>query len=160
MGVLKGSVRPGDTVVVVGAGPVGLATILTARLYSPGRIVAVDVAPGRLDAAKQLGADVVADAAEEPEQLIADVTQGLGADVAIEAAGVPESFEMCTRVVRPGGHVANIGVHGRSATLHLEDLWMKDVTITTGLVDTYSTPTLPPRRAVSAVPHGFLDGTE
>jgi alcohol dehydrogenase len=142
VGVLKGSVRPGDTVVVVGAGPVGLATVLTARLYSPGRIVAVDVAPGRLDAAKKLGADVVADAAEEPEQLIADLTQGLGADVAIEAVGVPESFEMCTRVVRPGGHVANIGVHCRSATLHLEDLWMKDVTITTGLVDTYSTPTL------------------
>jgi alcohol dehydrogenase len=142
VGVLKGAVRPGDTVVVVGAGPVGLATILTARLYSPVRIVAVDVAPGRLDAAKQLGADVVADAAEEPEQLIADVTQGLGADVAIEAVGVPESFEMCTRVVRPGGRVANIGVHGKSATLHLEDLWMKNVTITTGIVDTYSTPTL------------------
>ncbi|MCQ4080630.1 alcohol dehydrogenase catalytic domain-containing protein [Streptomyces sp. RB6PN25] len=142
VGVLKGGVRPGDTVVVVGAGPIGLAAILTAQLYSPGRIVAVDLAPARMEAAKQLGADVVADAAQGPEQLVDDLTDGLGADVAIEAVGVPESFELCTRVVRPGGRVANIGVHGRSATLHLEDLWIKDVTISTGLVDTYSTPDL------------------
>ncbi|MCQ4084809.1 zinc-dependent alcohol dehydrogenase family protein [Streptomyces sp. RB6PN25] len=142
VGVLGGGVRPGDTVVVVGAGPIGLATILTAQLYSPGRIVAVDLAPARLEAAKQLGADVLAHAAQEPERLIDDLTDGLGADVAIEAVGRPESFGLCTRVVRPGGHVANIGVHGKPATLHLEDLWIKDVTITTGLVDTYSTPDL------------------
>ncbi|AZQ39463.1 alcohol dehydrogenase [Streptomyces cyaneochromogenes] len=142
VGVLNGRVRPGDTVAVVGVGPIGLAAIATARLLAPERIVAVDLAAARLEAARQLGADAVADAREAPEQLIADLTDGMGADVVIEAVGVPESFEMCTRMVRPGGHVANVGVHGRPATLHLEELWIKNVTITTGLVDTHSTPTL------------------
>ncbi|BAC68982.1 alcohol dehydrogenase [Streptomyces avermitilis] len=142
VGVLNGRVRPGDTVVVVGAGPVGLAAVATSRLYTPEKIIAVDLAPARLDAAKRLGADAVAVAGEEAEPLVADLTLGLGADVVIEAVGVPETFEMCTRMVRPGGHVANVGVHGRPAVLHLEDLWIKNVTITTGLVDTRSTPTL------------------
>ena len=62
--------------------------------------------------------------------------------MAIEAVGVPDSFELCTEIVRPGGHVANIGVHGKPATLHLESLWIRDITVTTGLVDAYSTPTL------------------
>jgi alcohol dehydrogenase len=141
VGVLNGGVRPGDTVAVVGAGPIGLAAIATAKLYSPGRIVAVDLATSRLEAAKQLGADAIA-TVEESEPLVADLTGGLGADVVIEAVGVPESFEMCTRMVRPGGHLANVGVHGKPATLHLEELWSKNVTIRTGLVDTYSTPTL------------------
>ncbi|MBM9504435.1 zinc-dependent alcohol dehydrogenase family protein [Actinacidiphila acididurans] len=141
VGVLNGRVRPGDTVAVVGAGPVGLAAVATARFFSPSRIVAVDLAPARLDAAKRLGADVTATVADS-ETLIADLTGGLGADVVIEAVGAPESFELCTRMVRPGGHVANVGVHGRPATLHLEDLWSRNVTIRTGLVDTYSTPTL------------------
>ncbi|MCX5554656.1 zinc-dependent alcohol dehydrogenase family protein [Streptomyces sp. NBC_00038] len=167
VGVLNGHVRPGDTVAVVGAGPVGLAAIATARLFSPDRIIAVDLAPARLDAAKHLGADAVAGAGEEPERLVADLTEGLGADVVIEAVGVPESFEMCTRMVRPGGHVANVGVHGKPATLHLEDLWIKNVTITTGLVDTYSTPTLLRMMAAGRLPassmvtHTFpLDGME
>jgi alcohol dehydrogenase len=142
VGVLNGGVRPGDTVVVVGAGPIGLAAIIGAGLYSPGRTIAVDLAESRLAAARSLGADATAGAAEEPGQLVDDLTEGLGADVVIEAVGVPESFEMCTRMVRPGGRVANIGVHGRPATLHLEELWIKDITITTGLVDTYSTPML------------------
>ncbi|MFE9994795.1 alcohol dehydrogenase catalytic domain-containing protein [Streptomyces avermitilis] len=142
VGVLNGRVRPGDTVVVVGAGPVGLAAVATSRLYTPEKIIAVDLAPARLDAAKRLGADAVAVAGEEAEPLVADLTLGLGADVVIEAVGVPETFEMCTRMVRPGGHVANVGVHGKPAALHLEDLWIKNVTITTGLVDTRSTPTL------------------
>ena len=143
VGVLNGAVRPGDTVVVVGAGPVGLATILTARLFSPRRIVAIDVADSRLEAAKQFGAGmVVNNSHEDPEGIIKRITGGLGADVTIEAVGVPETFELCARLVRPGGHVANVGVHGTPATLHLEDLWIKGVTITTGLVDGYSTPTL------------------
>ncbi|MGW0695304.1 zinc-dependent alcohol dehydrogenase family protein [Streptomyces sp. NPDC002738] len=142
VGVLNGGVRPGDTVVIVGAGPVGLAAIATARLYSPGRIIVVDLAQSRLEAARALGADAVVNAGEDPQQLVEDLTEGLGADTAIEAVGVPDSFELCTRVVRPGGHVANVGVHGKPAELHLEDLWIKDVTITTGLVDTYSTPVL------------------
>ncbi|MFE2218734.1 zinc-dependent alcohol dehydrogenase family protein [Streptomyces canus] len=156
VGVLNGHVRPGDTVVVVGAGPIGLAAIATAQLFSPERIVAVDLAPARLDAARRLGADAVADARETPEQLIADLTDGLGADVVIEAVGVPDSFELCTRMVRPGGHVANIGVHGAPATLHLEDLWIKNITITTGLVDTYSTPTLLRMAAAGRLPASEL----
>jgi alcohol dehydrogenase len=156
VGVLNGHVRPGDTVVVVGAGPIGLAAIATARLFSPERIVAVDLAPARLEAARQLGADAVAEAGETPEELVADLTDGLGADVVIEAVGVPESFELCTRMVRPGGHVANVGMHGAPATLHLEDLWIKNITITTGLVDTYSTPTLLRMTAAGRLPTSQL----
>ncbi|WP_406377516.1 alcohol dehydrogenase catalytic domain-containing protein [Streptomyces sp. NBC_00197] len=155
VGVLNGRVRPGDTVVVVGVGPVGLAAIATAPLYSPERIVAVDIAPARLDAAKGLGADAVA-TADEAEQLVSDLTDGLGADVVVEAVGVPESFEMCTRMVRHGGHVANVGVHGKPATLHLENLWIKNLTITTGLVDTYTTPTLLRMSAAGRLPTASL----
>ena len=143
VGVLNGAIRPGDTVAVVGAGPIGLAAILTAQLVSPSHIVAIDVADARLEAAKQFGATVtVNDDREDPEAIVRELTGGLGADVTIEAVGVPETFELCTSLVRPGGHVANVGVHGKPATLHLEELWIKDVTITTGLVDAYSTPTL------------------
>ncbi|MEU4659675.1 zinc-dependent alcohol dehydrogenase family protein [Streptomyces sp. NPDC023723] len=156
VGVLNGHVRPGDTIVVVGAGPVGLAAIATARLLSPERIVAVDVTAARLEAARKVGADAVAAAQENPEQLVADLTGGLGADVAIEAVGVPDTFEMCTRMVRPGGHVANVGVHGKPATLHLEDLWSKNITITTGLVDTHSTPTLLRMAAAGRLPTAQL----
>ncbi|MFK0137278.1 zinc-dependent alcohol dehydrogenase family protein [Streptomyces murinus] len=156
VGVLNGRVCPGDTVVIVGAGPIGLAAIATARLFSPERIIAVDLAPARLKAARRFGADAVAEVHEAPHQLVADLTDGLGADVAIEAVGVPDTFELCTRVVRPGGHVANVGVHGKPATLHLEDLWIRDVTITTGLVDTYSTPTLLRMAAAGRLPTGQL----
>ncbi|MEU9931084.1 zinc-dependent alcohol dehydrogenase family protein [Streptomyces anulatus] len=142
VGVRNGGVSPGDTVVVVGAGPIGLAAVATSRLYSPERIIAVDLADARLEAARSLGAEATVRADEEPQQLVEDLTDGLGADVVMEAVGVPETFETCTRMVRPGGRVANIGVHGKPATLHLEDLWIKDVTITTGLVDTSSTPML------------------
>ncbi|GAA2929649.1 zinc-dependent alcohol dehydrogenase family protein [Streptomyces mexicanus] len=155
VGVLSGRVCPGDTVVVVGAGPIGLAAITTARLFAPERVIAVDVAPARLEAARKLGADAVADAREAPG-LVGDLTEGLGADVVVEAVGVPETFEMCTRLVRPGGHVANVGVHGKPATLHLEDLWARDVTITTGLVDTHSTPTLLRMAAAGRLPTSQL----
>ncbi|MFK4145364.1 zinc-dependent alcohol dehydrogenase family protein [Streptomyces sp. NPDC004065] len=156
VGVLNGRVRPGDTVAVVGAGPIGLAAIATARLFAPERIVAVDLAPTRLEAARKLGAEAVADAREAPEQLVADLTGGLGADVVVEAVGEPETFELCTRMVRPGGRVANVGVHGRPATLHLEELWIKNVTITTGLVDTHSTPTLLRMAAAGRLPTSQL----
>jgi alcohol dehydrogenase len=142
VGVRNGNVQPGDTVVIVGAGPIGLAAITTAQLYSPSHIVAVDLAQSRLDAAKQFGADIVATPAQDLAAMISDLTGGLGADVVIEAVGVPETFELCTTLVRAGGHVANVGVHGKPATLHLEDLWIRNVTITTGLVDTSSTPML------------------
>jgi alcohol dehydrogenase len=143
VGVLSGSVRPADTVAIVGAGPIGLAAILGAKLHSPSHIVAIDLAAARLDSAKQFGADITINSRDDdPVARVMELTGDLGADVAIEAVGVPETFELCTRLVRPGGHVANIGVHGKPAMLHLEDLWIKNVTITTGLVDTYSTPTL------------------
>jgi alcohol dehydrogenase len=145
VGVLAGQVRPGDTVVIVGAGPIGLAAVMTARLFSPGRIIVVDPVASRLDAAKRLGADVVIGngvGGEDPTVLVGDITGGLGAHVVIEAVGLPETFELSTTLVRAGGHVANVGVHGAPATLHLESLWIKDVTITTGLVDTSSTSRL------------------
>lgn len=143
VGVLNGKVAPGDVVAVVGAGPIGLAAIMSAKLYSPAHIVAIDMADARLEAAKAFGADVVINNSRtEPAEVLAGLTDGLGADVTIEAVGVPATFELATTLVRPGGHVANIGVHGEPASLHLEDLWSKDVTITTGLVDTFSTPSL------------------
>jgi alcohol dehydrogenase len=112
------------------------------RLYSPSHIVAVDLADSRLEAAKQFGADITLNnRTEDPAEVIKGLTGGLGADVAVEAVGVPSTFELAASLARPGGHIANIGVHGEPATLHLEQLWIKDVTITTGLVDTYSTPT-------------------
>ncbi|MEY2524969.1 MAG: alcohol dehydrogenase, partial [Ilumatobacteraceae bacterium] len=143
VGVLNGTVRPGDVVAVVGAGPIGLSAIMGSRLFSPSHIVAIDKADARLEAAKQFGADVVINnEREDPLEIIRELTGGLGADVSIEAVGVPATFELATTLIRPGGHVANIGVHGEPATLHLEELWVRNVTITTGLVDTYSTPTL------------------
>ena len=143
VGVLNGNVRPGDVVAVVGAGPIGLAAITGARLFSPSTVIAIDLADSRLIAAKTFGADVtVNNSREDALEIVRSLTGGLGADVAIEAVGVPASFELATTLVRPGGHVANIGVHGKPATLHLEDLWSRNVTITTGLVDASSTSTL------------------
>jgi alcohol dehydrogenase len=139
VGVLNGTVAPGDVVVIVGAGPIGLAGVLTAKLYTPGRIVAIDLADTRLDSARRFGADTTINNGNEDAVVrVMELTDGLGADVAFEAVGVPETFELAADVIRPGGHVANIGVHGHSATLHLEKLWIRDVTITTGLVDTFS----------------------
>jgi alcohol dehydrogenase len=143
VGVLNGNVRPGDIVAVVGAGPVGLAAITGAQMFSPSHIVAIDLSDARLEAAKHFGADVtVNDSRENPLSVIKNLTGRLGADVSIEAVGTPATFELAVKLVRPGGRIANVGVHGAPATLDLEDLWIKDITITTGLVDTYSTPTL------------------
>jgi alcohol dehydrogenase len=143
VGVLSGRVSPGDVVAIVGAGPIGLAAVMTAKLFSPAHIVAIDLADVRLEAAKRFGADVVVNSGrDDPLTVVRDLTEGLGADVAIEAVGIPSTFELATELIRPGGRVANIGVHGKPATLHLEKLWIKDVTITMGLVDTFATPTL------------------
>ena len=143
VGVLNGRVEPGDTIAIVGAGPIGLATIMTAKLHTPGRIIAIDLADSRLEKALEFGADVtINNGREDAVAKVMELTGGLGADVAIEAVGMPETFELCTELIRPGGRVANVGVHGHSATLHLEKLWIRDVLITTGLVDAYSTPKL------------------
>lgn len=143
VGVLNGRVKPGDVVAVVGAGPIGLSVIMGSRLFSPSHVVAIDLADARLEAAKQFGADVTVNPSRDDAlACVRELTGGLGADVAVEAVGVPTTFELTASLIRPGGHVANVGVHGEPATLHLEELWIKNVTITTGLVDTYSTPTL------------------
>jgi alcohol dehydrogenase len=155
VGVLNGRVEPGDTVAVVGAGPIGLATIMTAKLHTPGRIVAIDVADARLEKARELGADVtINNGRDDPVPKVMELTGGLGADVAVEAVGVPETFELCTELIRPGGRVANVGVHGHPAILHLETLWIRDVLITTGLVDTNTTPKL-----LKLIEGGRLDPT-
>ena len=155
VGVLAGGVRPGDTVAVVGAGPIGLATILTAGLYTPGRIVAIDLAEARLARAREFGADVTVDnGREDAVAKVLELTGGLGADVAVEAVGVPATFELAAELIRPGGRVANVGVHGHPASLHLEKLWIRDVTITTGLVDTGTIPQL-----LALIEQGRLDPT-
>lgn len=143
VGVLAGGVRPGDVVAVVGAGPIGLSAITCARLFSPSHIVAIDLSDARLKEAREFGADVtVNDGTEDAAAVIKDLTGRLGADVAIEAVGSPATFELAVKLVRPGGRIANIGVHGKPAMLHLEEQWARDITITTGLVDASSTPTL------------------
>ena len=143
VGVLAGGVRPGDVVAVVGAGPIGLSAITGAQLYSPSHIVAIDFSGTRLEAAKRFGADVVVNnSREDPLAAIKDLTGGLGADVSIEAVGGHASFELAVSLARPGGRIANVGVHGQPATLHLEEQWIRDITVTTGLVDTSSIPTL------------------
>ncbi len=143
VGVLNGGVRPGDVVAVVGSGPIGLSAISGARLFSPSHIVAIDLADSRLEAAKQFGADVtVNNGSQDPLSVIRSMTDGLGADVTIEAVGIPATFELAVALARPGGRIANIGVHGEPATLHLEEQWIRNITVTTGLVDAYSTPTL------------------
>ncbi len=152
VGVLNGNVRPGDIVVIVGAGPIGLAAILTAKLYSPAHIIVVDKAESRLRAARDFGATAAITPDGDPLEVVRAFSDALGADVVVEAVGLPETFELCTTLVRPGGHVANIGVHGKPATLHLEDLWIRNVTITTGLVDTRTTP-----RLLNMVSSGQLD---
>ncbi|MGC1238420.1 MAG: zinc-dependent alcohol dehydrogenase family protein [Acidimicrobiales bacterium] len=156
VGVLNGHIQPGDVVAVVGAGPIGLSAITSAKLFSPSKIIAIDLVDDRLDAAKRFGAELtINNAHQDPVALVQGLTDGLGVDVAIEAVGVPATFELCTALVRPGGRVANIGVHGKPATLHLETLWTRDVTITTGLVDTYSTP-----RLLSLVANQMIDAKQ
>jgi alcohol dehydrogenase len=142
IGVQNGGVKPGDTIAVVGAGPVGLAAMMTAVIAGAGRIIAVDTARSRLTHAENFGATHTVLGGESAEKEILEITGGEGVDVAMEAVGVPATFDLCTRIVRAGGTVANIGVHGAPTTLHLEDLWIKNITITTGLVSGSTIPTL------------------
>ncbi|HEY8524433.1 MAG TPA: alcohol dehydrogenase catalytic domain-containing protein [Acidimicrobiales bacterium] len=141
VGVLNGDVQPADVVAIVGAGPIGLAALIGSRLYTPRHVLVIDPAEARRAAAARFGADSVAHP-DEAKQAVDQLTDGRGADVVIEAVGIPETFQQCCELVRPGGRLANVGVHGQPVTLHLEELWIKGVTITTGLVDTFSVPTL------------------
>ena len=142
-GVLNGHVSPGDTIAIVGTGPVGLAALMTARFYSPGTIFCIDLDDNRLKAAKSFGATSLVNSADgNAVQRVMELTGGAGVDVAIEAVGLPATFDICQGIIGPGGHLANIGVHGKPVTLHLEKLWDRNITLTTRLVDTVSTPML------------------
>src|SRR3954453_1014188 len=142
IGGRNGGVGPGDPIAVVGAGPVGLAAMMTAAIAGASRIIAVDLADSRLRHAEGFGATHTVRAGDDAEAKIAEITGGEGVDVAMEAVGIPATFDLCTRIVKAGGTVANIGVHGAPTTLHLEDLWIKNITITTGLVSGSTVPTL------------------
>lgn len=142
IGVLNGAVKPGSTVAIVGAGPVGLASLLTAQFYAPGRIIMIDVDENRLAVAKSLGAtDGVNPSKTNVQEWIAQQTKD-GVDVAIEAVGIPQTFDICQNIIRPGGHIANVGVHGKSVDFQIQKLWIQDITLTTGLVSTSATPML------------------
>src|SRR6476660_8256891 len=142
-GVLNGKVKPGDTVAIVGAGPIGLAALLTAQFYAPAEIIMIDGDKNRLEVSTRFGATKVISSIDGKavEEVMA-LTGNKGVDVAIEAVGVPGSFDTCQRIVAAGGHIANIGVHGKPVQLHLEKLWSQNITLTTGLVDTATTPML------------------
>ncbi|KAG4441174.1 hypothetical protein IFR05_003345 [Cadophora sp. M221] len=140
-GVLNGKVQPGSTVVIVGAGHVGLAAMTTAQLYSPSMIIMVDMDKNRLKVAKSLGAHYGIDPSDgEAAEAVKVLTNGKGSDTVIEAVGTPQSFELCQKIIAPGGVLANVGVHGTKVDLHLEDLWQQNISITTRLVDTVTTP--------------------
>ncbi len=142
-GVLNGKVQPGDTVAIIGAGPVGLAALLTSQFYSPSEIISIDLDDNRLDVAHKFGATKTVNSSDgKAVEKVLEITGGRGVDVAIEAVGVPQTFSICERVVAAGGHIANVGVHGKSVELHLETLWSHNITLTTRLVDTVSTPML------------------
>jgi len=142
-GVQFGQVKPGDTVAIVGSGPIGLAALMTAQFSSPSALIMVDPDPNRLEVSRSLGATAtVAETGSKAVEAVRALTRGEGVDVAIEAVGVPGSFDVCQSIVAAGGHVANVGVHGKPVELHLESLWAHNVTITTRLVDTATTPLL------------------
>ena len=142
-GVLNGRVEPGSTVAIVGSGPIGLAALLTAQFYSPAEIIMIDLDDNRLEVAKQFGATATINSSDgNAVATLMKLTNKRGVDTAIEAVGIPATFELCQQIVAPGGVIANVGVHGKKADLHLELLWDRNITITTRLVDTASIPML------------------
>ena len=153
IGIRYGAVKPGDVVAIIGAGPVGLAAMTTAALYGPSRVIAIDIDANRVEQAKRFGASdgVVSSDSDWKEQVIA-LTDGLGVDVAIEAVGIPATWDMCLAIVRPGGHLANVGVHGKPVTFPLETAWIQNLTITTGLVNTDTS-----RMLIKLLAQGRLD---
>jgi alcohol dehydrogenase len=155
IGVLNGRVKPGDTIAIVGAGPVGMSALLTAQFYSPAKIYMIDVDENRLALAKTFGAtDTINSGTEDAVKRIMAETKD-GVDVSIEAVGLPATFDICQGIVRPGGHVANVGVHGKSVDLQIQNLWIKNITLTTGLVNTNTTPML-----LKTVSSGRIDPTK
>jgi alcohol dehydrogenase len=157
-GVLNGKVQPGSTVAIVGAGPIGLAALLTAQFFSPADIIVIDLDDNRLEVAKRLGATATINGAHGDAVIAAvmKMTAGRGVDTAIEAVGIPATFELCEDLIAPGGTIANIGVHGTKVDLHLEHLWDRNITITTRLVDTVSTPMLLSSQRTKKIDAGLL----
>ena len=155
VGVLNGKVQPGNTVAVVGVGPVGLAAVMTAKLYSPSLIIAIDKDENRLKVAKKLGADHTT-GPEGATEAVMGLTDKTGVDTVIEAVGVPATLELAQDLVAPGGVIANIGVHGKSCTLKIEKLWVQNIALTTGLVDTKTTPMLLRLFSAGTLPAGEL----
>jgi alcohol dehydrogenase len=142
-GVLNGKVQPGNSVAIVGSGPIGLAALLTAQFYSPAEIIMIDLDDNRLEVAKRFGATATVNSTDgKAAQAVMTLTEKRGVDTAIEAVGIPATFELCAQIIAPGGTIANIGVHGTKVDLHLENLWDRNISITTRLVDTVSTPML------------------
>ena len=142
-GVLNGQVKPGDTIAVVGAGPVGLSALMTSQFYSPATIISIDLDDNRLKVAKSFGATTLINSSDGAAvQRVMELTHGEGVDVAIEAVGLPATFDICQGILGVGGHLANIGVHGKPVVLHMEKLWDRNVTFTTRLCDTVTTPML------------------
>jgi alcohol dehydrogenase len=143
IGVQYGNVKPGDTIAIVGAGPVGMAALLTAQFYSPANIVMMDTDDNRLEFSKKLGAThTINSGTGDVFKFINELTDGEGVDVAIEAVGLPQTFDICQHIIRPGGHIANVGVHGKSVDFQIQELWIKNITLTTGLVNTNTVPML------------------
>jgi alcohol dehydrogenase len=155
-GVLNGQVKPGDTVAIVGAGPVGLAALLTAQLYSPAEIIMIDLDDNRLEVALRFGATKVLNNSDgKAAQRVMALTQGAGVDVVIEAVGLSSTFDICQAIIAPGGRIANVGVHGKAVEFHLERLWASNITLTTHLVDAGTTPML-----LKMVQSGRLDAKQ
>lgn len=144
IGVQASHINPGDTVCIVGAGPIGLAALLTAQFYSPSRIIMVDLAQSRLEQSKRFGAtDVICSGdAETVKAKVDELTGGRGVDVAMECVGYPATFDICQKIVSIGGHLANVGVHGKPVSFDLQDLWIKNITLSTGLVNANTTELL------------------
>jgi alcohol dehydrogenase len=144
IGVLNGQVSPGDVVAIVGAGPIGMSALLTSQFYSPSKIIMIDLDDNRLEESKKFGATDTINSRDAQAAInkIYDMTDGRGVDVAIEAVGYPATFDICQRILSPGGRLANVGVHGKPVDLQLQDLWIRNVTISTGLVSTSTTPML------------------
>lgn len=154
-GVLNGKVSPGSTVAIVGSGPIGLAALLTAQLYSPADIIMIDLDDNRLEVARRFGATRTINSTDgKAAETVMTLTSGRGVDTAIEAVGVPATFQLCEQLVGPGGVIANIGVHGKPVELHLETLWSRNIAITTRLVDAVTTPML-----LKTVQSGKIDPT-
>lgn len=142
IGVVMGQVKPGDTVAIVGAGPIGFSALLTAQFYAPSKLIMIDIDDYRLQTSLKFGATHTINAKENIKKRIKEITGEEGVDVSIEAVGIPETFDICQSILKPGSHLANIGVHGKPVSLQIQELWIKNITLTTGLVSTSTTPML------------------